>query len=127
MSLSAEPIRSIERVRGCTLVYNLQTDAPHTYFASGIAVHNKGGGGGCFPAGTRIGTPGGSAAIETLRPGDIVLSVGPDFQAVDSPVEAIQTAFTPITVVSTTAGELKTTAEHPLMMADGSFRPAGEL
>ena len=45
----------------------------------------------------------------------------------DSPVEAVQIAFTPITVVSTTAGELKTTAEHPLMMADGSFRPAGEL
>ena len=74
-SLSAQPIRSIERVHSRTRVYNLQTDAPHTYFASGIAVHNKGG--GCFPAGTQIGTPGGSAAIETLRPGDDVLSVGP--------------------------------------------------
>ena len=125
--LSAQPIRSIERVRARTRVYNLQTDAPHTYFASGIAVHNKGGGGGCFPAGTRISTPSGSAAIETLRPGDIVLSVGPDLRAVDSPVEAIHLAFTPITVVRTTAGELKTTAEHPLMMRDGAFRPAGEL
>ena len=45
-SLSAQPIRSIERIRSRARVYNLQTDAPHTYFASGIAVHNKGGGGG---------------------------------------------------------------------------------
>jgi hypothetical protein len=35
-----------EWVSESTCVYNLRTDAPHTYFAHGIAVHNKGGGGG---------------------------------------------------------------------------------
>ena len=44
--LSAQPITGIEPVRAPTTVYNLQTDAPNTYFACGIAVHNKGGGGG---------------------------------------------------------------------------------
>ena len=42
----AQPITWIEHVHAPTLVYNLQTDAPHTFFAHGIAVHNKGGGGG---------------------------------------------------------------------------------
>lgn len=44
--LSAQPITGIEHVYTSTHVYNLQTDAPHTFFANGIAVHNKGGGGG---------------------------------------------------------------------------------
>ena len=35
-----------EWVPGQTKVHNLRTDAPHTYFAHGFAVHNKGGGGG---------------------------------------------------------------------------------
>ncbi|MEI6084226.1 MAG: TIM44-like domain-containing protein [Verrucomicrobiota bacterium] len=42
----SQPIRSIERVSQPVRVYNLLTAAPHTYFANGIAVHNKGGGGG---------------------------------------------------------------------------------
>lgn len=44
--LSSQTIRSIEMVRARTAVYNLHTDAPNTFFANGIAVHNKGGGGG---------------------------------------------------------------------------------
>lgn len=42
------PSRVIEKewVPEFSIVYNLRTDAPHTYFAHGIAVHNKGGGGG---------------------------------------------------------------------------------
>ncbi len=43
--LSPQPIVSMERVHAQTVVYNLQTDFPNTFFASGIAVHNKGGGG----------------------------------------------------------------------------------
>jgi predicted lipid-binding transport protein (Tim44 family) len=43
--LLPQRILSIERVRERTRVYNLQTDAPNTFFANGIAVHNKGGGG----------------------------------------------------------------------------------
>jgi predicted lipid-binding transport protein (Tim44 family) len=42
----ARRILSITRIAGPATVYNLQTDSPHTFFAAGIAVHNKGGGGG---------------------------------------------------------------------------------
>jgi predicted lipid-binding transport protein (Tim44 family) len=44
--LRPQRIVRLERIRARTRVYNLQTDAPHTFFANGIAVHNKGGGGG---------------------------------------------------------------------------------
>ena len=44
--LREQGITSLEMVSAPTRVYNLQTDHPNTYFADGIAVHNKGGGGG---------------------------------------------------------------------------------
>lgn len=44
--LTPQPVLAIERRRASVTVYNLQTDAPHTFLADGIAVHNKGGGGG---------------------------------------------------------------------------------
>jgi predicted lipid-binding transport protein (Tim44 family) len=49
--LSAQKIISIAHVHARTRVYNLQTDAPNTFFANSIAVHNKGGGGGGFGGG----------------------------------------------------------------------------
>ena len=49
--LSPQRIESIEAVRAPTRVYNLQTDAPNTFFANGVAVHNKGGGGGSHGGG----------------------------------------------------------------------------
>jgi len=45
-ALTPQRIESIEAVRVSVRVYNLMTDSPHTFFANGIAVHNKGGGGG---------------------------------------------------------------------------------
>lgn len=45
-TLSAQVIQSIQKIDAVATVYNLKTAEPHTYFASGIAVHNKGGGGG---------------------------------------------------------------------------------
>ena len=44
--LSAQRIERIARVVARPLVYTLQTDAPNTFFANSVAVHNKGGGGG---------------------------------------------------------------------------------
>jgi predicted lipid-binding transport protein (Tim44 family)/uncharacterized membrane protein YgcG len=44
--LSSQIISSITAVYEKKRVYNLQTAAPHTYLANGVAVHNKGGGGG---------------------------------------------------------------------------------
>lgn len=46
MGLRAESITRIDRLPQPARVYNLCTDPPHTYFAGGFAVHNKGGGGG---------------------------------------------------------------------------------
>ncbi|MFI5167946.1 MAG: TIM44-like domain-containing protein [Thermoanaerobaculales bacterium] len=43
--LSPQSIESIETVATSARVYNLQTDKPNTFFANGVAVHNKGGGG----------------------------------------------------------------------------------
>ena len=44
--LAPATLLALERVSAHVRVYNLQTDEPHTFFASGAAVHNKGGGGG---------------------------------------------------------------------------------
>ena len=44
--LQQQHIASLVSVRGPVRVYNLRTDAPHTFFANAFAVHNKGGGGG---------------------------------------------------------------------------------
>lgn len=44
--LKADQLLYINQVNAPTMVFNLQTDEPHTYFAAGVAVHNKGGGGG---------------------------------------------------------------------------------
>jgi predicted lipid-binding transport protein (Tim44 family) len=118
--LSAQHILSIAHIRGRTRVYNLQTDAPNTFFANGIAVHNKGG---CFPAGTPISTPAGTVAIENLRPGDIVMTG----QGGTTVVQATFVTKSRVLTLLTDHGTLRTTAEHPLFCADGRFRLAGEL
>jgi len=123
--LREEPIESIRRILGPTHVYNLRTDEPHTYFASGVAVHNKGG--GCFPAGTPVQTPHGETAIEKLAPGDYVLAVDHLGRTRTVTVQGTYAARSRILVVETERGTLRTTAEQPLAMADGTFRPAGEL
>ena len=45
-SLTEQKIVSLKKVQERVQVFNLQTDRPNTFFASHIAVHNKGGGGG---------------------------------------------------------------------------------
>jgi uncharacterized membrane protein YgcG len=113
-------IESIERVRSRVRVYNLQTDAPNTYFANRIAVHNKGG---CFAAGTLIRTPRGDVPIQQIRPGDEVLSG-------DGQTVLVHAAFVtraPVLTLHTSAGDLRTTAEHPVLCRDNQFRDAGVL
>jgi len=119
--LSPQKIVSIAHIQARTRVYNLQTDAPNTFFANNVAVHNKGG--GCFPAGTPIATPRGQVAIESIRAGDIVLTG----QGGTTVVEATFVTRAAILTVTTDHGTLRTTAEHPLLCADGTFRLAGEL
>lgn len=124
--LQPQTLLAVERITAHTTVYNLQTEEPHTYFADGIAVHNKGG--GCFAAGTLVATPAGSRAIETLAIGDTVLALGSDGALVPATVEGAYLNFSPLLVLETDAGVLRTTSEHPLLDANtGEFRVAGSF
>ena len=124
--LRAQRILSLERVQAQTRVYNLQTDAPNTFFANGLLVHNKGG--GCFPAGVKIRTPQGLVAIEQLAPNDLVLAVDAQGSVTQTVVEAVHVTRAPLLLVETDDGAvLRTTTEHPLQLADGSFQMAGVL
>jgi len=125
--LREQRITSLETVQAPTRVYNLQTDNPNTYFANGIAVHNKGGGGGggCFPAGTRVSTPHGEIPIEKLEPGDVVFAVDARGNLVETAVENVQVTRSALLVIETDHGLLRTTQEHPLLSAAGDFRLAG--
>lgn len=44
-ALCRQPLLGVETVHEPATVYNLHTDAPNTFLANGVAVHNKGGGG----------------------------------------------------------------------------------
>ncbi len=123
--LSSQKITSIRTVHKKTRVYNLQTDSPCTFFANGVAVHNKGG--GCFPAGTMILTPHGAVRIESLSSGDIVTAIDGAGNPVAAPIKAIYMTSSPLLIVRTPRGVLKTTPEHPLALVSGDFRPAGNL
>ena len=123
--LSPQPIVSIEAVAARVHVYNLQTDSPNTFFANGVAVHNKGG--GCFARGTMISTPRGRIPIEQLRIGDRVTTIGEDGQPVAVTVTRTYATRSPLVIIGTRDGSLKTTGEHPLGLADGGFRDACDL
>jgi len=121
--LSPQRILGLERVQGRVQVFNLQTDAPNTFFAHGFAVHNKGG---CFPAGTMIRTPQGERAIEDLASGDLVLAVDENGQLTRTAIEALYATRSPLVILETDDGRiLRTTAEHPLQLASGGFQLAG--
>ena len=119
-------ILALERRQEHVTVYNLEVDAPHTYVASGIAVHNKGGG-GCFAPATLIATPAGPRPIETLQLGDTVLAPQPDGRLAPAAISGVYLNFSPMLVLRTMQGELRTTDEHPLLTAAGDFRAAREL
>jgi predicted lipid-binding transport protein (Tim44 family) len=126
-SLSEQRIVSIQRVRERVPVFNLQTDHPNTFFAGGVAVHNKGGGGGCFPAGTMIQTPAGQTPIEKLSVGEKVRAVNPEGGMVEAGVEKLFAARSPVITIGTDRGALRTTPEHPVGLPGGIFLEAGKL
>jgi predicted lipid-binding transport protein (Tim44 family) len=126
-SLSEQRIVSIQRVRERVPVFNLQTDHPNTFFAGGVAVHNKGGGGGCFPAGTMIQTPAGQIPIEKLSAGDRVRAVDPEGATVAAGVEKLFATRSPVITIETERGVLRTTTEHPVGLPGGIFLEAGKL
>ncbi len=123
--LSHQRIISIEKMNAKTMVYNLQTDTPHTYFAAGIAVHNKGG--GCFTAGTKIRTPKGSKSIELLAPGDSVISIDHKGRKILNQIKSIFATRSKILTLVTKYGELHTTDEHPIAINLKQFVRADQL
>ncbi|MDO9227934.1 MAG: polymorphic toxin-type HINT domain-containing protein [Syntrophales bacterium] len=124
-SLSEQRIVSIQRVRERVPVFNLQTDHPNTFFAGGVAVHNKGG--GCFPAGTLIGTPAGQTPIENLSAGDRVRAVNTEGGMVETGVEKLFATRSAVLTIETDRGTLRTTPEHPVGLPGGIFLEAGKL
>jgi intein/homing endonuclease/predicted lipid-binding transport protein (Tim44 family) len=123
--LEEQRILSMEKIHKRVTVFNLQTDQPNTFFAHGLAVHNKGG--GCFPKGTPIATPQGLKAIETLVSGDEVLAVDEGGRTVSTRVRTIFINKSSLLEIETRAGRLVATADHPIALGQGRFRPAGEL
>jgi predicted lipid-binding transport protein (Tim44 family) len=126
-SLSGQRILSLQRVRERVPVFNLQTDHPNTFFAGGVAVHNKGGGGGCFPAGTMIRTPTGQTPIENLSAGDKIRAFNPDGEMVEAGVEKLFATRSSVIAIETERGTLRTTPEHPVGLPGGIFLEAGKL
>ena len=125
--LSSRKIESTEAVHAKTVVYNLQTDKPNTFFANGAAVHNKGGGGGCFPAGTLIKTPRGDIPIERIVKGITIISIDKSGKAVLTQVKETHATRSSLLTLSTDRGPLITTEEHPIARSSGGFVPALEL
>ncbi len=125
-ALSGQRIVSLQKISKRVRVFNLQTDQPNTFFAAGLAVHNKGGG-GCFPAGTIIGTPAGHIPIEKLSANDTVQAVDREGHIISTRVEKLFATRSHVLSVKTTLGELRTTTEHPVGLADGTFLEAGRL
>jgi len=82
---------------------------------------------GCFPAGTPIEVPGGTKAIEDLRPGHVVTTVGPDGKTARGTVAAMFVTKNRLVQVNIEGKTLVTTATQPLSLADGTLRGAGEL
>jgi predicted lipid-binding transport protein (Tim44 family) len=126
-SLSEQRILSIRKVRERVPVFNLQTDHPNTFFAGGIAVHNKGGGGGCFPAGTMIRTSSGQIPIEKMSAGEKVRAVNPEGEMIDAGVEKLFATRSWVITIETDRGALRTTPEHPVGLPGGIFLEAGKL
>jgi predicted lipid-binding transport protein (Tim44 family) len=128
--LVAEPIISIRRVPGRVTVFNLQTEAPFTYFADGVAVHNKGGGGGgCFLAGTPIHyADGTSKPIQEAKIGDRILAFTADGQVIDSLIRQVTAReVDEYFVLQTPIGQLRVTGEHPFLARPGDFREVKAL
>ncbi len=126
-SLVRQEILSAERIPGIVHVFNLQTDQPHTFFVGHTAVHNKGGGGGCFPPGTQITTPHGQVPIESIIPGDEVLAVTDLGFPVPAMVKALHVTRNRLIRMETQHGSLEASPEHPVALSGGGFRAMGHL
>jgi hypothetical protein len=83
----------------------------------------------CFTAGTPVLTPGGPVPIESIRPGDTVLSTDPDTmeRAPKPVVEAYVREASVLVHVSAGGCTLETTLDHPFWVQGEGFVEAGLL
>ena len=125
--LGSQRIEEVTKVKETATVYNLQTDAPNTFFANGIAVHNKGG--GCFLPDTPIRKSDGSeTAIRFIRPGDRILAFNDDGDILETSVQGVMTHFVgEYLEVRTDRIVLNVTSEHPFFVGNGIFKTIGSL
>ncbi len=125
--LSAQKIREMTKVKENVTVYNLQTDAPNTFFANGIAVHNKGG--GCFLPETSVRKADGTeTAIRFVKDGDRILAFGDDGQTLETTVQRVTTHIVnEYMEVRTERIVLNVTSEHPFYVGDRTFKTVGSL
>ena len=133
-------------------VYNFEVEETHTYFvgARRALVHNptatdcsgspiaspppSGSPSSCFVAGTKVGTPEGPRAIESLRAGDIVLSRDESTGAT-SPARITRTFVRHVTSLvdvriadgSGAIDVVRATPEHPFWTIDRGWVGAGAL
>jgi predicted lipid-binding transport protein (Tim44 family) len=127
IGLNAQKIEEMTRVKENVIVYNLQTDAPNTFFANGIAVHNKGG--GCFLPDTPVKkADGADIAIRFVRQGDKILAFNDDGKVLETSVQRVMTHLVDeYNEVRTDSIILHVTAEHPFFVGNGTFKTVGSL
>lgn len=93
-----------------------------------LRIAGSGGGGGCFPAGVRVLTPDGEAAIESLKPGDEVLSFDDTGRVAVSVVQKLHVhPLDSVLRVRYWGGELRVTANHWVLNQYNSFVEIGTL
>jgi hypothetical protein len=124
-ALSRQRILGLRRVDGNVKVYNLATESPNTFIASGILVHNKGG--GCVARGTPIATPDGAVPVESLKAGDRVLAYS-DGGSVEAKIEGcFEVEADSFYEISVGDRRLRLTAEHPVALGGGVFKAASRI
>ena len=114
-------ILSIRKGQGSLQVYNLLTEWPHTYFAEGLLVHNK----GCFLPQTPVRMADGSEVmISNLRPGDSVTAFNPSGGMTTARINKILTAQAPgyFEIETEEGTHVEATAEHPFYLGNGRFK-----
>jgi predicted lipid-binding transport protein (Tim44 family)/ribosomal protein L31 len=109
-------ITSISRIDLPVVAYNLRAGSPHTFFADGFAVHNKGG---CFEGSTEISCPNGTKPISEISPGDAVLSFEGGRTILSVVSEKYARFADEYYRVSTESRTVNVTAEHPFYTPDG--------